>query len=114
MHVCYNVLQDYLAILNYHLFLQQGFTDMAVRLVDGKLECRLTRPKSMEVYTGGPGYETYDLNNEYYLLLAWGSVYKSKITFYAFHIYLTFVEFSDKVIKCGLCFRLQLHALINS
>ena len=52
---------------------------MAVRLVDGKLECRLTRPKSMEVYTGGSSYETYDLNNEYYLLLAWGSVYKSKI-----------------------------------
>ena len=81
MLICFNVLQDFLAILNYHLFLQQGFTDMAVRLVDGKLECRLTRPKSMEVYTGGPDYETYDLNNEYYLLLAWGSVYKSKITF---------------------------------
>ena len=54
---------------------------MSIRLANGKLECRFTRPRSMNVYTEFWDDETYDLNKEYYMLLAWGPVYESK-----FHI----------------------------
>ena len=52
---------------------------MSMRAVDGKLECRLTRPLVLEVYRAeNRGNFTFDLNKEYYLFLAWGSVYESK------------------------------------
>lgn len=51
---------------------------MSVRSVDANTYCRLVRPRVMEVFTENWGNETFDLNDKYYLFLAWGPVYESK------------------------------------
>ena len=51
---------------------------MSMRVADGKLECRLTRPSALVLYGTENGNVTFDMNKDYYLFLAWGNVYESK------------------------------------
>lgn len=50
---------------------------MSVQTVNGDTLCRFVRPKTMEVFTEYFGNQTFDLNNTYYLFLAWGDVYEN-------------------------------------
>lgn len=76
---------------NEHLSVQNGYNphryymriyrddlrNMSVRTVNGRTLCRFVRPKTMVVFTSNWGNETFDLNNTYYLFLAWGPVYEN-------------------------------------
>lgn len=67
----YNPFQYYMRVF------RDDITNMSVRTQDGNTVCRLVRPRVMEVFTEYWGNETFDLNNRYYLSLAWGSVYEN-------------------------------------
>lgn len=76
---------------NEHLSVQNGYNplyyymrvyrddirNMSVQTVNGDTLCRFVRPKTMEVFTEYFGNQTFDLNNTYYLFLAWGDVYEN-------------------------------------
>ncbi|KAL3864280.1 hypothetical protein ACJMK2_005976 [Sinanodonta woodiana] len=53
-----------------------NLTDMEVQHRDGRIYCRFTRPMVSQTYGVGSGMYTFDLNNKYYIFLAWGRLYK--------------------------------------
>ncbi|KAK3590179.1 hypothetical protein CHS0354_041235, partial [Potamilus streckersoni] len=53
-----------------------NLTDMEVQQRDGRIYCRFARPMVTQMYGVGPQRYTFDLNNQYYIFLAWGKLYK--------------------------------------
>lgn len=53
---------------------------MIVAQEDGKLKCEFTRPKVMSVVNRFKPNErlTFDINQEYYVMIAWGEVPRGK------------------------------------
>lgn len=51
---------------------------MAVAMKDGKLYCEFTRPKAMSVVNMFNDTEmiTFDINKEYYVMIAWGFTHR--------------------------------------
>lgn len=58
--------------------LSNRLSNMETKKVDGKLICSFTRPKAMTVVDASApnGYSTFDLNNDYYVMVAWSYIFR--------------------------------------
>ncbi|XP_033756416.1 ferric-chelate reductase 1-like [Pecten maximus] len=61
---------------NQRQYKRDQLKDMASSYVDGKLFCTFTRPHVMNVTEYSSQITTYDLNNPYYVMIAWGHVFE--------------------------------------
>ncbi|OWF41490.1 ferric-chelate reductase 1-like [Mizuhopecten yessoensis] len=61
---------------NQRQYKRDQLSSMASTYRDGKLYCTFTRPHAMNVTEFSSEVTTYDLNNPYYVMVAWGHVYE--------------------------------------
>lgn len=61
---------------NQRQYKRDQLSNMASTYEDGKLFCTFTRPHVMNVTEYSSKVTTYDLNNPYYIMIAWGHIYE--------------------------------------